>query len=73
MISSFKKNEKKKNTHETRPTNFSKIIRTGLQFDIDECEFFIQKIKYLNPIITPKNIKMEKKISAIFDRSTAKI
>ena len=40
---------------------FQKFQKTGLQFDIDKCEFYAQKIKYLNFIITPKNIKMDEK------------
>ena len=49
---------------------FQKLQKTGFQFDIEKCEFFIKEIKYLNLIITPENIKMDqKKLSAVFDWS----
>ena len=48
---------------------FQKLQETGFQFDIDKCEFFVKKIKYLNLIITPKNIKMDQKNAAVFDCS----
>ena len=40
---------------------FQKLQKVDFQFEIDKYEFFIKKIKYLNLIITPKNIKIEKK------------
>ena len=47
---------------------FQKFQKTALQLDIDKCEFYVQKIKYLNFIITTKNIKMDQEIIAsIFD------
>ena len=36
---------------------FQKLQKTGFQFDIDKYEFFVQKIKSLNLIITLENIK----------------
>ena len=49
---------------------FQKLQKTGFQLDIDKCEFFVKKIKYLGLIITPKSIKMDqKKLSAVFDWS----
>ena len=47
---------------------FQKLQKTGFQFDIDKCEFFVNKIKYLNLIVTPKGIKMDQeKLSAVLD------
>ena len=49
---------------------FQKLQKAGFQLDIDKYEFFVKKIKYLNLIITPENIKMDKKkLSAVFDWS----
>ena len=49
---------------------FQKLQKTGLQLDIDKCEFFVKEIKYLGLIITPESIKMDqKKFSAVFDWS----
>ena len=46
---------------------FQKLQKTGLQLDIDKCEFFVKEIKYLDLIITPESIKMDqKKLSAVF-------
>ena len=68
MIFSFITKRRKK-THETRSTSFSKIAKNRFQFDIDKCKFFVHEIKYLNLIITRKNIKINPKNSAIFDWS----
>ena len=46
---------------------FQKLQKTCFQLDIDKCEFFIKKIKYLNLIITPKNIKMDQFFLIVFD------
>ena len=52
---------------------FQKLQKTGFLFDIDKCEFFVKEIKYLNMIITPKNIKNDQKtFSAVFDWSILK-
>ena len=48
---------------------FQILKNAGFQLDIDKCEFFVKKIKYLNLLITPKSIKMDKKKSAVFDWS----
>ena len=49
---------------------FQKLQKAGFQLDIDKCEFFVKKIKYLSLIITPEGIKMDqKKLSAVFDWS----
>ena len=49
---------------------FQKVQKAGLQLDIDKCEFFVKEIKYLGLIITPENIKMDKKkLSTVFDWS----
>ena len=46
---------------------FQKLKITGFQIDIDKYVFFIKKIKFLNLIITPENIKMDqKKLSGCF-------
>ena len=47
---------------------FQKFQKTGLQLDIDKCEFYAQKIKYLGLIITPESIKMDQeKIASVLD------
>ena len=38
-----------------------RFIETKLYFDIDKQKFFVTKIKYLNFIITTKNVKMNLK------------
>ena len=43
-----------------------KLRKPGFQFHIDKCEFFVHEIKYLNLIITPKNIKMDPKKFSYF-------
>ena len=49
---------------------FQNFQKAGLQFDIDKCEFYAQKVKYLNFIITPEGIKMDQeKIASVFDWS----
>ena len=49
---------------------FQKFQKTDLQLDIDKCEFYVQKIKYLKFIIIPKNLKMDQeKTAPIFDWS----
>ena len=49
---------------------FQKLQKTGLQLDIDKCDFFPKEIKYLSLMITTKGIKMDKKkLSAVFDWS----
>ena len=40
---------------------FKKLQKPGFQLDIGKCDFFVKKIKYLGLIITPENIKMDKK------------
>ena len=45
---------------------FQKLQKNGLQLDIDKFEFFIKKIKYLNLIITPENIKMDQENFQLF-------
>ena len=50
-----------------------RFIETKLYFDIDKCEFFVTKIKYLNFIITTKNVKMNfKKVKIIVNWKTFK-
>ena len=47
---------------------FQKFQKAGLQLDIDKCEFYAQKVKYLGLIITPEGIKMDQeKIASILD------
>ena len=47
---------------------FRKFQKTGLQLDIDKCEFYAQKVKYLGQIITPEGIKMDQeKIASVLD------
>ena len=47
---------------------FQKFQKAGLQFDIDNCEFYAQEIKYLSFIITPEGIKMDQeKIVSVLD------
>ena len=41
---------------------FQKLQKAGLQLDIDKCEFFVKKIKYLGLIITPVTSKRIMKI-----------
>ena len=45
---------------------FQKFQKTDLQLDIDKCEFYAQKIKYLNLITTPEGIKMDQKNGVSF-------
>ena len=35
---------------------FQKLQKTGLQLDIDKCEFFVKELKYLGLIITPEDV-----------------
>ena len=45
-----------------------KFQKTGLQLDIDKCEFYALEVKYLGLIITPKGIKMDQeKIASVLD------
>ena len=47
---------------------FQKLQKTGLQLDIDKCEFYAQEVKYLGLIITPESIKMDQeKIASVLD------
>ena len=47
---------------------FQKFQKTGLQLDINKYEFYAQKVKYLNLIITPESIKMDQeKIASVLD------
>ena len=69
MISLYiTKRKRKKNMKHVQQIS-QKLQKIGLQYDIDKCEFFIQKIKNINLLITSKNIKMDKKNTAVFDRS----
>ena len=43
-----------------------RLIDTGLQIDIEKCEFHIERTKYLGLIITPGSIEMDpEKVLAI--------
>ena len=45
---------------------FQKLQKAGLQLEIDKCEFFVKKVKYLGLIITPEGIKMDQKNFQLF-------
>ena len=45
---------------------FQKLQKAGLQLDSDKYEFFVKEVKYLNLIITPEGIKMDKKNFQLF-------
>ena len=69
MIFSFTAKKKKKHMKHVQQI-LQKLQKAGFQLDIDKCEFFVKKIKYLSLIITPENIKMDqKKLLAVLDWS----
>ena len=69
MTSSFTAKRKKKHTKHVQLV-FQKLQKTGLQLDIDKCEFFVKEVKYLGLIITSEGIKMDQeKLSAVLDWS----
>lgn len=45
---------------------FERLIKAGLQLDIDKCEFYTKRTKYLGLIITPGGIEMDpEKVAAV--------